>query len=72
MPLPSGRCIFHDNDYLQNETNYEEHKRAVLDRLKRKVNHALKYGNKNKSLLCMGFQLPDFNLSDLRSVSKGI
>jgi hypothetical protein len=72
LPLISGRCIFHDKDYLQDKTNNEEHKRAVLDRLKRKVNHALKYGNKNKSLLCMGFQLPDFNLLDLRSASRGI
>jgi hypothetical protein len=39
-PLDSGLCIFHDKDYLQDKTNYEDHKRKVLDRLKHKVNHA--------------------------------
>ena len=67
MPLASGRCIFHDNDYLQDRINNEEHKRAVLDRLKRKVNHAI---SNDEPLFCIGFQLPDFSLSDLRSVSK--
>jgi hypothetical protein len=65
--LVSGRCIFHDKDYLQDKTNYEEHKRKVLERLKQKVNHAI---SKNepllcKPLLCVGFQLPEFSLSDL-------
>jgi hypothetical protein len=67
--LESGRCIFHDKDYLQDKINYEEHKRNVLNRLKRKVNRAI---SNNESLLYIGFQLPDFNLSDLRSASKGI
>jgi uncharacterized protein YjbI with pentapeptide repeats len=66
-PLDSGFCIFHDNDYLQDRTDNEEHKRKVLDRLKNKVNHAI---SNNDSLLCIGFQLPDFSLSDLRSISK--
>jgi hypothetical protein len=65
-PLVSGRCIFHDKDYLQDNTYYEEHKRKVLDRLKDKVNHAI---SNNKPLLCIGFQLPDFSLSDL-GISK--
>jgi hypothetical protein len=60
-PLASGFCIFHDKDYLQDKTNNEEHKRVVLDRLKRKVKHAI---SNNEPLLCLGFQLPDFNLSD--------
>lgn len=67
--LESGRCIFHDKDYLQDKINYEEHKRNVLNRLKRKINRAI---SNNESLLYIGFQLPDFNLSDLRSASKGI
>ncbi len=67
MPLVSGRCIFHDKDYLlQDKTNNEEHKRAVLARLKRKVNHAI---SNNEPLLCIGFQLHDFSLSDL-SIGK--
>ena len=65
-PLASGFCIFYDKDYLQNKTNYEEHKRQVLERLKHKVNHAISY---NEPLLCIGFQLPDFSLSDL-SINK--
>jgi hypothetical protein len=64
MPLVSGLCIFHDKGYLQDRTNYEEHKRTVLDRLKRKVNYAI---SNNEPLLCIGFQLSDFKLSDLSS-----
>jgi hypothetical protein len=66
-PLASGFCIFHDKDYLQDKTNYEEHERKVLDRLKNKVNHAI---YNNEPLFCIGFQLPDFSLSDLRNISK--
>jgi hypothetical protein len=66
-PLASGLCIFHDKDYLQDKTNYEEHKMKVLDRLKHKVNHAI---SNNEPLLCIGFQLPDFSLSDLSIISK--
>jgi hypothetical protein len=65
-PLSSGFCIFHDKDYLQDKTNYEEHKSKVLDRLKHKVNHAV---SNNEPLLCIGFQLPEFSLSNL-SISK--
>jgi hypothetical protein len=61
-PLASGLCIFHDKDYLQDKTNYEEHKMKVLERLKKKVNHAI---SNNEPLLCIGFQLHDFSLSDL-------
>ena len=66
-PLASGFCIFHDKDYLQDKTNYDEHKRKVLDRLKHKVNHAI---SNNEPLLCIGFQLHDFSLSDLGIISK--
>ena len=65
-PLASGFCIFHDKEYLQDKTNYEEHKTKVLDRLTDKVNHAI---SNNEPLLCIGFQLPDFSLSDL-SITK--
>jgi len=60
--LVSGFCIFHDKDYVQDKTNNEEHKRAVLDRLKRKVNLAI---SNNEPLLCIGFHLPEFSLSNL-------
>ena len=65
-PLASGFCIFHDKDYFHDKTNGEEHKRKVLDRLKRKVNYAI---SDNEPLLCIGFQLHTFRLSDL-SVNK--
>ena len=66
MPLPSGFCIFHDKDYLlQDKTNNEEHKRTVLNRLKRKVNHAI---SNNEPLFCIGFQLQDFSVSDLSTI----
>jgi len=61
-PLASGLYIFHDKDYLQDKTNYEKHKRKVLDSLKHKVNHAI---SNNEPLFCIGFQLPDFSLSAL-------
>ena len=64
--LASGRCIFHDNHYLHDKTNNDEHKRTILDRLKRKVKHAI---SNNESLLCIGFKLQDFSLSHL-SVNK--
>jgi hypothetical protein len=59
MPLVSGRCIFHDKDYLQDKTSKEKRKEEVLNRLKRKVNHAI---SDNESLLCIGFQLLDFQI----------
>jgi hypothetical protein len=69
-PLASDFCIFQDKNYLH-YSNYlssfhKEHKTAVLGRLKRKVNHAI---SNNEPLLCIGFGLPDFSLSDL-SISK--
>jgi hypothetical protein len=67
-PLASGRCIFHDKDYLPNKTNNEEHKRKVLESLKHKVNYAI---SNNEPLLCIGFHLPDFSLSDL-SINKNL
>jgi hypothetical protein len=68
-PLASGFCIFHDKDYLHHYLSSfrEEHKRNVLDRLKHKVNNAI---SNNKSLLCIGFHLPDFSLWDLGIISK--
>jgi hypothetical protein len=66
LPLVSGRCIFHDKDYLQHKVNNDEHKRTILNRLKYKVNHAI---SDNETLLCIGFQLSDFCFSDL-SISK--
>jgi Pentapeptide repeats (9 copies) len=64
--LALGLCIFHDKDYLQDKMNDEEHKRKLLERLKDKVNDAT---SNHEPLLCIGFQLPDFSLSDLR-ISK--
>jgi len=60
--LSSGFCIFHDKHYLQDKINNEEHKRNVLEKLKHKVDRALSY---SEPLLCIGFQLPEFSLSDL-------
>jgi hypothetical protein len=65
--LASGFCIFHDKDYLQYGSNNEEYKRKVLDRLKHKVNHAI---SNNEPLFCIGFQLPEFSLSDLSNSSE--
>jgi hypothetical protein len=65
--LTSGFCIFHDKDYLQDKTYYEEHKTRILERLKHKVNHAI---SNDEPLLCIGFQLPSLSLSDLGIISK--
>ena len=48
--LSSGFYIFHDKDYLQDKTDYEEYKRQVLDRLKHKLDHAI---SNNEPLLCI-------------------
>ncbi len=66
-PLASGFCIFHDKYYLQDKINNEEHKRNVLERLKHKANYAI---SNNEPLFCIGFQLPDFSLSDLSIIGK--
>ena len=63
-PLASGFCIFHDKDYLHDKINNEEHKSKILGRLKHKVNQAI---SNKEPLLCIGFLLPEFNLSDLSS-----
>ena len=66
-PLASRFRIFHDNNYcLREKTNHEKHQRKVLDRMKHKVNYAI---SNNEPLLCIGFQLHDFSLSDL-SIGK--
>jgi hypothetical protein len=60
-PLASGFRIFHDKDYLQDKTNYEEHKRKVIEKLRDKINTI----SNNEPLRCIGFHLPDFSLSDI-------
>src|SRR5215208_7804459 len=65
--LASGFCILYDNNYcLRDKSNHEKRQMKVLDRLKHKINHAI---SNNEPLLCIGFQLHDFSLSDL-GVSK--
>jgi hypothetical protein len=66
-PLVSGFCIFHDKGYLQDKTNNEEQKKKVLNRLKYKLNQSRR--TIEEPLLCIGFRLPDFILSDLK-ISK--
>ena len=51
---------------LQDKANNEEHKRTVLNRLKRKANYAK---SDNEPLLCIGFQLSEFSLWNL-GISK--
>ena len=61
QPLESGLCIFHDENYLQDKTKYDERKRTVLERLEYNVNQCISDG---RTILCIGFYLPDFSLSD--------
>ena len=61
-PLASGLCIFHDKDYLQDKTNYEDHKRKVLDRLKHKVNHAIYLIMNHYSAYVFGFPTSVFQI----------
>jgi hypothetical protein len=58
----SGFCIFHDRNYIQDKTNYEEHKKRLVERLKDKVKDAM---SNNLPLFCIGYYLPDLGLSDL-------
>jgi hypothetical protein len=65
-PLASGRCILHDEGYLQDKEHEKEHKKKVIEKLRHTVNDAI---SNNKALLCIGFQLPGFSFSDL-DISK--
>ena len=53
--LASGFCIFHDENYLQNKDNPEEHKQKVSKALMDKVNDSI---TNNKALFCIGYNLP--------------
>ena len=57
-------CIFHSNNYcLRDKTKHEERPRKIVDRLKQKVSGSI-------TLLCIGFQLHNFSLSDLSITKK--
>lgn len=60
--LDSGLCVFHDKDFLDDKTNYQEHTEVVLKKLKYKIKQSI---SNDKQLLCIGYFLPDFSLIDL-------
>jgi len=54
----------HSNNYcLRDKTKHEERQRKIEERLKPKVSGSI-------PLLCIGFQLHNFSLSDLGIISK--
>jgi hypothetical protein len=53
--LGSGRCIFHDENYLQDKSNRKENEQKVRDRLMTKVHNSI---DKKEALLCIGYHLP--------------
>jgi Pentapeptide repeats (9 copies) len=50
-----GFCIFHDEKYLQDKDNFEEHKQEVTKRLMDKVTNSTTH---NEALFCIGYYLP--------------
>jgi hypothetical protein len=59
--LPSGFCIFHDENYLkEDKNNREEHEKTVRDKLMDKVhNNSV---NEKEALLCIGYHVPDITI----------
>jgi hypothetical protein len=55
--LPSGLCIFHDENYLkEDKENRKERERKVRDRLMDKISKAVV---QKEALLCIGYYIPD-------------
>ena len=53
--VTQGFCIFHDEKYLQDKDNFEEHKQEVTKRLMDKVTNSIDH---NEALFCIGYYLP--------------
>ena len=53
----SGRCMFHDEKYLQDKNNQKEQK--VRDRLMSKVDYSI---DQSQALFCIGYHVPDIEI----------
>jgi uncharacterized protein YjbI with pentapeptide repeats len=60
--LPSGLCIFHDQQYLKDDDNQFTHKKNVLNQLWAKINHDITKYNKVE---CIGYYIPDIKFSEI-------
>jgi hypothetical protein len=61
--LPSGLCIFHDENYLkEDEDNRKEHEQKVRDRLMSKIYDSIA---QNEALFCIGYHLPDITIREV-------
>jgi uncharacterized protein YjbI with pentapeptide repeats len=49
-------CIFHDENYLQDKANQDQHKKLVREEFYNKVKDSI---IKNKAFVCIGYHLPD-------------
>jgi hypothetical protein len=54
--LPSGVCLFHDENYLQDKDNHKEREQEVVTKLMVRVNKSI---DQKEALLCVGYHLPD-------------
>jgi hypothetical protein len=59
----SGRCIFHDKNYLkEDKDNRKEHEQIVRDRLMDKISNSV---DLKVPLFCIDYHLPDITIREL-------
>src|SRR5205823_6410566 len=56
--LDSGLCIFHDENYLQDENNSQK----IVNKLMLKVSNSI---SQKEGLLCIGYHLPDVTIRNV-------
>jgi len=62
-PLPSGYCIFHDENFLDNENvHYSLNVQRIKDEFRSKFE---RYINEKKELRFIGYILPDLELPNV-------
>jgi hypothetical protein len=54
--LPSGFCIFHDEDFLHDKSTSAKHEKIVGEKLGSMLKHAV---SNDDQLVCIGFFLKD-------------
>jgi uncharacterized protein YjbI with pentapeptide repeats len=60
--LKSGLCIFHDENYLRDETNRAQNQQNVIGKLMAKVRQKIE---KKEPLFCIGYYLPSVRINEV-------
>jgi hypothetical protein len=62
--LPSGLCLFHDENYLKEgeQKDRKEHEQKVRDKLMAKVHNSI---DKKEVLFCIGYHLPGIAIREI-------